>query len=123
MLGRKRKLLEDLSFAVDVIASVGLVSLVFWFLKQHAETWQRFLQTVTGYPFYIQGVTHLQDQGWLFLIMLFNLFLALKMIGFYNLDVFTPISRIPIQSLKGVFLGTGLTAIIFNFLSIVTYYL
>ena len=121
MLGRKRKRLEDLSFAIDVIASVGLVSLVFWFLKQHAETWQRFLQTVTGYPFYIQGVTHLQDQGWLFRIMLFNLFLALKMIGFYNLDVFTPISRIPIQSLKGVFLGTGLTAIIFNFLSIVTF--
>ena len=119
MIGRRQKILADVSFAVDVVAGVILLAGIYCLLLYFGPVWQSFLRGITGYPFDIQGVIHLQDQGWLFLVIILNLFISFRLNRFYELDLFANIREVIFQSFKCLSIGVGMTAIFFYFFSII----
>ncbi len=119
MLGRRKRLLEEISFLIDVLGGILVMIAVYFFLHLFGREWQQFLRAATGYPFNIQTVTHLQEQGWLFLVILLNLFAALKLNRFYQIDLFAKWPKLVFQSLKCVAIGMGMTAVFFYFFSII----
>ncbi len=62
MLGRKKKYLENFSFGIDIFAGTVLLGVVYLFLLHFGDAWETFLFTITGYPFYIQSVSHLAGE-------------------------------------------------------------
>lgn len=112
MLGRSRRLIEDISLAADLFAGMLILIGLYYVLKFFGPEWEAFLQTVLGYQVEFQGVTHLSAQAWLFLVILFNTFLAFRITGFYELDLFARAGRVVVEALKGVVIGVGITAII-----------
>lgn len=119
MLGRKRKLIEDAGYAMDVAVGVLLLFGIYLFFRNFEREWEAFLHLVTGYPFNIQTVAHLRDQGWLFLVILLNFSLALRTVGPYPLDIGEPWWSVGLRSLRAVGVGLGATALFFYFFAIV----
>lgn len=119
MLGRKRKLMEDAGYAMDVAAGVLLLFGLYLFLRHFGREWEGFLYWATGYPFRIQAVAHLRDQGWLFLVILLNFSLALRTVGPYPLDLGESGWSFTWRSLQAVVVGLGATALFFYFFAIV----
>lgn len=119
MLGRRKKAIEDFSMAVDVFAAVILLASVYLMLRYFRLEWEAFLTTMTGYPFRIEPVSHLRDQGWLFLSILFMLFASLKMNRFYQLDLFARTATIALHSFKCILIGISITALFFYFFYII----
>ncbi len=91
----------------------------YFFLHFFSEEWGRALRSLTGFPFNIETVAHLRDQGWLFTVILLNLFASLKLNQFYRLDLFAKWPEVAFQSLKCSAIGIGMTAVFFNFFSII----
>ncbi len=117
MLGRKKKYLENLSFGIDIFAGTVLLGLVYLFLLLFADVWEKFLFTVTGYPFFIQSVSHLADEKWIFLVILFNLFASLRLNRNYQLNLFADWPEVFFQSFKCIAIGVGMITIFFYFFS------
>ncbi len=118
MLGRKKSLLENLSFILDILAGLILMIAVYFSLSYFRGSWENFLRTITGFPFNIQDVAHLKEQGWVFLVILLSLFISLKLNRIYQLDLFTKWYQIAYHSLKSVGIGLGIAAIFFYFFSV-----
>lgn len=119
MLGRKKRFLEDLSFGIDILAAVVVMGLVFVSLHVFASHWQGFLRAVTGYPFNIQAVSHLTDQKWIFLVIVFNVLASYRLNRFYQLDLFAGWFEVFFQSFKCLAIGLGMAAVFFYFFSII----
>ena len=119
MLGRKRKLVEDAGYALDVAAGVILLFGSYLFFRHFEREWEAFLHQVTGYPFNIQSVAHLKDQGWLFLVIVLNFSLTLRTVGPYPLDLGEPAWLVAWKVLRAVGAGLGATALFFYFFAIV----
>ncbi len=121
MLGRKKKTIQNISFTLDAAAGVTLMSLVYFFLKHYGRVWQDFLRAVTGYPFRIEGVSHLGGQSWLFLILLFSVLASLKLTRFYEEDLLAPFTRVVWASGKGILVGLAAAALFFYFFAIIEF--
>ena len=117
MLGRKKKYLENLSFGIDIFAGTVLLAGVYLFLLHFADVWEIFLFTVTGYPFFIQSVSHLADEKWIFLVILFNLFASLRLNRYYQVNLFADWPEVFFQSFKCIAIGVGMITIFFYFFS------
>ncbi len=104
---------------MDVISGFFLMIVVYYFLFYLRDFWEDLLNSITGYPFNIEGVAHLKEQGWLFLVILLSLFTSLKMNRFYQLDLFAKWHQIVFHSAKCIAIGMGISAIFFYFFSIV----
>ncbi len=118
MLGRKKSLLENLSFILDILAGLILMIAIYFSLSYFRGSWESFLRAITGYPFNIQDVAHLKEQGWVFLVILLSLFISLKLNRIYQLDLFTKWYQITYHSIKSVGIGLGIAAIFFYFFSV-----
>ncbi len=117
MLGRKKKYLENLSFGIDIFAGTVLLGVIYLFLLHFGAAWETFLFTVTGYPFYIQSVSHLADEKWIFLVILFNLFASLRLNRYYQVNLFADWLEVLFQSFKSIAIGVGMITIFFYFFS------
>ncbi len=117
MLGRKKKYLENLSFGIDIFAGTILLFGVYLFLLHFGELWEAFLIAVTGYPFYIQNVSHLADEKWIFLVILFNLFASLRLNRYYQVNLFADWPEVLFQSFKSIAIGVGMITVFFYFFS------
>ena len=51
MLGRRKRLLEEISFLTDVLGGILVMIAVYFFLHFFGREWQQFLRATTGYPF------------------------------------------------------------------------
>ncbi len=118
MLGRKKKFIEQISFILDIVWGVILLFGIYVFLEHFENEWEQFLVYVTGFPFRIQSVTHLEDEWWWILVIMSNILLTLKLTNFYQLDLFASNVRIVFESSKSVLIGMGMTALFFNILSV-----
>ena len=118
MLGRKKAYWEKVSFGIDLVTGSILLAFTFFSLKYFKNEWQSFLQFVTGYPFQIEGVDHLGDQGWIFLAILVHVFGALLFSRFYQSDLFTHWSMIAFNSMKALLVGFGMLTLFFYFFEV-----
>ena len=118
MLGRKKSLLENISFILDVLAGFILMIGIYFFLSYFRGQWESFLRLITGYDFIIQNVAHLKEQGWVFLVIILSLFTSLKLNRYYQLDLYAKWYQIAFHSIKSVGIGLGIAAIFFNFFSV-----
>ncbi len=117
MLGRKKKYLENLSFGIDIFAGTVLLGVVYLFLLHFGDAWETFLFTITGYPFYIQSVSHLAGEKWIFLVILFNIFASLRLNRYYQVNLFADWLEVLFQSFKSIAMGVGMITIFFYFFS------
>jgi hypothetical protein len=107
MLGRRRRQLQETSFAIDAVAGLLLLGLVFGFLLCFAAEWQAILQSLTGYPFRVNEVSHLVDRAWMLLLLPLCMLLALRLTGYYELDPQAPWTTLAKTSLRGTAAGVG----------------
>lgn len=112
MLGRHKRLIEDMSLLVDLLVGMTILISIYYGLKLFGESWEALLQQILPFPFELQGVAHLSDQAWLFILILFNTFLALRIVRFYELDLFARGWVVVTEVAKGVALGVGITVLL-----------
>ncbi len=117
MLGRKKNFQENLSFGIDIVAGSIILFGAYLYLHYFRDSWEVFLQRITGYPFVIQDVSHLADEKWIFLVILFNLFASLRLNRFYQVSLFAEWPEVIFQSFKGIAIGVGMIAVFFYFFS------
>ncbi len=117
MLGRRKKFLENISLAIDIAAGAAILFGVYLFLLYFGDSWEKFLRVTTGFPFFIQGVSHLAAEKWVFLVILFNLFASLHLNRYYQLSLFAEWPEVLFQSFKGVAIGVGMMTGFFYFFS------
>lgn len=118
MLGRQKRILEDLSFSLDVVVSVVLLATVYSLLSAYREPFAGFLTALTGHPFRIEPVSHLGQDRWVLFVILVCQFLALRMTRFYETDLLAPPVQILAGVVKGVFFGASFSLLFFYFFSI-----
>ncbi|MEO0795346.1 MAG: sugar transferase [Verrucomicrobiota bacterium] len=104
---------------MDAVASVVILEAIYLTLFFASPLIERWLTKLTGYPFKLQGVEHLTDQGWLFAVILLCLFLSLWSNRFYSMDFFIGRRKIIFAVLKSTLIGLGLVTVFFFFFSIV----
>lgn len=109
MLGRKKRFIEDCSLFVDMLVSLFLLAFTFSFLRAYSPLFSAFLTDLLGREVEIAGTRHMSDDIWIFIVILFNLFAALRATGFYQLDLFVTFKRLVFETGKGIFVGVGFT--------------
>lgn len=119
MLGRQKRVYRTCSFLLDAAAALFCLEAVYLALLYASPTIEKFLATITGYPFRFQGVQHLTEQGWLFSVILLCLFLSLWSNRFYTIDFFAGRRKIVVAAAKSTLIGLGLVTVFFYFFSIV----
>ncbi|MDP0499145.1 MAG: sugar transferase [Verrucomicrobiota bacterium JB022] len=112
MRGRHRQVLANTSFAVDIVGGSALLATTYHALDAFGPALQRLLSRVTGYPFHIQTVDHLLREGWWFGLILCSLLLALRLNGFYRLDLFASRRRVAWIATRAVAIGVGLAVLL-----------
>jgi len=112
MRGRHRQALANTSFALDVVGGSVLLATTYQLLDAFGPRLQPLLHRLTGYPFHIDSVHHLAAQGWWFGLVLCSLLLALRLSGFYRLDLFAPRRRVAWAATRGVGLGIALAVLV-----------
>ena len=117
MLGRKKRSLENFSIVLDILAGSVILFGVYLFLFHFRDAWEKFLTTITGYPFFIQDVSHLAAEKWIFLVILFNLIASLHLNRFYQVSLFAQWPEVLFQSFKSVAIGVGMITVFFYFFS------
>lgn len=119
MLGREKRRYRAWSFVVDAVAAVLCLGVVYGGLLVGSPWLERVLTNLTGYPFRMQGVSHLADQGWLFSVVVLCLFLSLWLNRFYAMDFFVSRRKIVFAVAKSIAAGLGIVAVFFYFFTII----
>lgn len=118
LLGKKKRAISAISFVADVVAGAILLVLTYLLLTFYREELESLLSWFLGFQFQIKSVNHLINDGWLFVVILSSLLGALRFSRFYELDVFADGYRVAFASIRGVLMGTAMTALcvyFFNF--------
>lgn len=113
MLGADKRRRQILNFLLDVVASFFVMAAVFFALYWGHDAFVLFMQGATGYPFHIQRVDHLLDNGWIFVVIVLCLFLALHLNRFYTVDLFSGRRVLLRSALKSFVTGLALTVLFF----------
>jgi len=87
MLGRRRKTVEDMSFALDIVGTTAVLFAVFLALSSFRQEWQALLTFLTGYPFNVQTTAHLLDDVWLLVAIVLNQLIGLRLSRLYSLEI------------------------------------
>lgn len=120
MLERRVNFWREWSFAIDWVAGLLLISATFAYLKFYGGHWEGLLQVLTGYPFRIQTVGHLEDEGWLVGVIFLGSLIGLRFSGFYGGNLFAGMHEIAWQAGRGLLIGSALAALFYFFFGIVT---
>lgn len=118
MLGRKRKRLREISFSIDLIAGPLLIGGIYLLLQHYNAAWGALLYRITGHPFHINGVDHLQEQRFLILLIPFGTIAAQKLLRFYELDFFSRWRDVVWASFRTVAAGAACSALFYYLLGV-----
>ncbi len=117
MLGRRKRLIESLNSRFDLLAALLLLLCVYGLLALFGSGLENFIRETFGITLAFQGVGHLGENPWSFLLLVVNMVLVLRLQRFYQIDLHARRFHIVFQSLKCVALGAGLSALVFYLLN------